>query len=114
MAAPLRKHWHFSDPRLDRTLQEIIDHTNGVKRFDKDESQDLSAYAYLFGRPKGQKLIGGTGAGENLTLESTSHATKGHVGVMGELRVISPATGKAFAMKYNDALDTLDISFEEP
>jgi hypothetical protein len=34
-------------------------------------------YAYLLGRSGGQTLIGGTASGNNLTLQSTSHATKG-------------------------------------
>lgn len=36
-------------------------------------------YALLAGRSGGQILVGGTGASENLTLRSTSHATKGDV-----------------------------------
>ena len=36
-------------------------------------------FAMLAGRAGGQLLIGGTGASENLTLESTSNASKGHV-----------------------------------
>lgn len=38
-----------------------------------------ASYAYLPGRAGGQVLNGGTGAGENLTLSSTAHATKGKV-----------------------------------
>lgn len=40
---------------------------------------DHSIYAKLAGRSGGQTLVGGTGSGENLTLQSTAHATKGRV-----------------------------------
>lgn len=40
---------------------------------------DHAQYAMLAGRGGGQTVRGGTAAGENLTLESTSHATKGRV-----------------------------------
>lgn len=38
---------------------------------------DHSIYALLAGRSGGQTLVGGTGAGDDLTLSSTSHGTKG-------------------------------------
>lgn len=52
-----------------------IDHgtLNGI--LDDDHTQ----YMLLAGRAGGQDLIGGTAASENLTLESTSNATKGDV-----------------------------------
>lgn len=40
---------------------------------------DHSQYALLAGRSGGQTLIGGTASGNNLTLQSTSHATKGKI-----------------------------------
>lgn len=40
---------------------------------------NMALYAMLTGRSGGQTLRGGTGASEVLTLESTSHATKGSV-----------------------------------
>lgn len=39
----------------------------------------LAGYALLAGRAGGQTLKGGTASGENLTLQSTSHATKGRI-----------------------------------
>lgn len=42
-------------------------------------SDDHPQYALLAGRAGGQILIGGTGSGDDLTLNSTSHATKGDV-----------------------------------
>lgn len=39
----------------------------------------LNAYAFLAGRAGGQTLIGGIAEGENLTLQSSSHATKGKI-----------------------------------
>lgn len=45
------------------------------------DGRDESAFSLLAGRSGGQTLIGGTGSGENLTLTSTSHGTKGAVTV---------------------------------
>ena len=55
---------------------------------------DHSIYALLAGRSGGQTLIGGTASGNNLTLQSTSHATKGVVQVTGSpFRVgVTPTT----------------------
>ena len=44
-------------------------------------------YALLAGRAGGQTLIGGTATGENLTLQSTAHATRGYVVVSDQLDV---------------------------
>ena len=52
-----------------------IDHGGLGGRSDDDHS----IYALLAGRSGGQTLIGGTGSGENLTLQSTAHATKGKI-----------------------------------
>lgn len=46
---------------------------------------DLTAYARLAGRAGGQVLQGGTAASELLSLESTSHATKGTIRVRDTL-----------------------------
>ena len=40
---------------------------------------DTTLFALLAGRAGGQTLIGGTAASENLTLQSTAHATKGKI-----------------------------------
>ena len=42
-------------------------------------SDDHAQYALLAGRPTGQTINGGTAASENLTLSSTSNATKGNI-----------------------------------
>lgn len=42
-------------------------------------ADDHSQYALLAGRSGGQMLIGGTASGNDLTLKSTSHATKGKI-----------------------------------
>lgn len=39
----------------------------------------IAKFFLLLGRSGGQTAIGGTGAGEDLTLQSTSHATKGKI-----------------------------------
>lgn len=63
----------------DRTTQEklpqapVSDHGALTGLSDDDHPQ----YALLTGRSGGQVLIGGTASGNSLTLQSTSHATKG-------------------------------------
>jgi len=49
--------------------------------------EQLNAMAQLSGRAGGQSLRGGTVASENLTLDSTAHATKGNV-------LINPTGGR--------------------
>ena len=55
-------------------------------------NDDHLQYALLAGRAGGQTLKGDTASGGNLTLESTSHATKGDVIVIGDLRPSADAT----------------------
>lgn len=45
----------------------------------EDGTTDLTAYLKLAGRSGGQVAYGGTGSGDDLTLHSTSHATKGTI-----------------------------------
>lgn len=52
-----------------------VDHGSLAGLTDDDHSQ----YALLAGRAGGQTLIGGTASGEDLTLSSTAHTTKGSV-----------------------------------
>ncbi len=56
-------------------IRVIDDHGELVGLGDDDHTQ----YALLAGRAGGQTLYGGAAASENLTLESTSDATKGHI-----------------------------------
>ena len=51
----------------------------GVPQWSTLTSDTFTQYALLTGRAGGQSLSGGTAANENLTLESTSNATKGLV-----------------------------------
>lgn len=57
-----------------------------------DTNQDLVDYAKLSGRSGGQSLIGGIAASETLTLESTSHSTKGDVISRDNLTVYARTT----------------------
>jgi len=56
-----------------------------------DVSLNLNGYALLAGRAGGQTLIGGTAASENLTLQSTSHATRGVILANDDVRLASGA-----------------------
>jgi len=66
-------------------------------RLDRMEAQEsvapkaLTAYALLAGRSGGQTLIGGTAASNNLTLQSTSNATRGDV-IIGDPLLLSGAS----------------------
>lgn len=55
--------------------------TNGssVPAWSAISNDNFTQYARLSGRSGGQSLSGGTAASENLTLDSTAHATKGYV-----------------------------------
>jgi len=71
--------------QLDNSFIDVgdIDHgqLNAASLLDDDHTQ----YALLAGRSGGQTLYGGTDAGDNLVLISTSNATAGQVDIMDEL-----------------------------
>ncbi|MBK9496461.1 MAG: hypothetical protein IPO08_18540 [Xanthomonadales bacterium] len=64
---------------------------------------DDSQYLKLAGQSGGQTLIGGTGGGENLTLSSTSHATKGRVYVTAEELTVRDKTDTTKSVKFDAA-----------
>jgi hypothetical protein len=66
----------------------VTDHGALTGLADDDHSQ----YALLAGRSGGQTLVGGTAAGNTLTLTSTSNATKGSVSIGGTV-VLVDSTG---------------------
>jgi len=83
----------------------IIDHGNLSGLGDDDHAQ----YALLLGRSGGQTLIGGTGASDDLTLESTSNAAKGVVRVLSGSKfeaLDDVGLGKA----YNGTFNTVGFS----
>lgn len=55
--------------------QTYVDHGSISGLGDDDHTQ----YALLAGRSGGQSLVGGTASGNDLTLQSTAHGTKGHI-----------------------------------
>lgn len=55
-------------------------------------ADDHLQYLLLAGRSGGQSAIGGTGASDNLTFESTSHATKGKILVKDTLQPFTNAS----------------------
>lgn len=57
----------------------VTDHGDLTGLGDDDHTQ----YAMLAGRAGGQTLVGGTGSGERLNLNTTSHATKGYISIDG-------------------------------
>lgn len=71
-----------------------IDHGSLTGIGDDDHTQ----YALLAGRASGQSLTGGTAASESLTLESTSHGTKGSILFSSNA---SPTTNAAYSGGWN-------------
>lgn len=52
---------------------------SGLPNWSVISNDTFTQYALKVGRAGGQTLNGGTAASENLTLDSTSHSTKGHI-----------------------------------
>lgn len=93
-SAPISSNWAFdhdaaADPHTGYRL-ESADHNHqstGLQAGQLDHGaaltglsdDDHTQYALLAGRSGGQDIIGGTAASNNLTLESTSNATKGEI-----------------------------------
>lgn len=73
--------WVASNPDTEIAHSELA----GLTTADAGHTQ----FAMLAGRSGGQTLIGGTGASENLTLQSTSNGTRGQVRLSDDL---APAT----------------------
>lgn len=63
-------------------------------------NDDHAQYLLLAGRTAGQSIIGGTDAGDDLTLESTANATKGSIFTKDNL---SPFTDASFSGGWNGA-----------
>jgi len=80
-----------------------IDHGTLTGILDDDHTQ----YALLAGRAGGQTLIGGTAANNDLTLESTSNATKGFVKFASDL---APSVDASFAAGWSGT-DIGDAAF---
>lgn len=57
----------------------LVSTAGSVPQWQALSGDSFSQYALLAGRSGGQTLLGGTAASENLTLNSTSNATKGYV-----------------------------------
>lgn len=66
-------------------------------------ADDHTQYALLAGRSGGQTLIGGTASGNDLTLTSTSHATKGSIIL---------AAGTNLDASNEDIIDVKTVSFD--
>lgn len=66
-------------------------------------SDDHTQYALLLGRSGGQTIIGGTGSGDNLTIKSSSNATRGKV-----------ILGNGGTTAYDDVNDRLGIATASP
>lgn len=64
------------------------------------DDDDHTGYALLAGRSGGQTLIGGTDSGDDLTLSSTSHATKGSVTITDDIIPSGSGSGLAYGEIY--------------
>jgi hypothetical protein len=82
----------------------VVDHGELGGLADDDHTQ----YVLLAGRATGQTIIGGTASGDDLTLASTSHATKGDIILDGPAIAssIRPSTDSATAIEIQNAAGT--------
>jgi hypothetical protein len=70
---------------------------------------DFSPFALLAGRSGGQTLNGGTGSGENLQLNSTSHLTKGKT-IFGDNVLVINEVNKRVGILTESPNFTLDVN----
>ncbi len=85
----------ITTPTIASFTNSTHDHTNAAGGGQLDHGaaltgltdDDHTQYVLLAGRATGQDIIGGTASGDDLTLESTSNATKGHVQVKDDLQI---------------------------
>lgn len=80
----------------------VTDHGALTGLTDDDHSQ----YLLLAGRSGGQTAIGGTAASNNLLLQSTSHATRGVVGIVDNAEVTRSASGAAVSLTVYNTSNT--------
>lgn len=102
----------------------IYDNATGIFTFtvgnvDHSALANLTAdshanYLYLPGRAGGQSAVGGTATGENLTLSSTAHATKGSVVVSDPLRLPVRTTAQINALTPVEGLVVFDSTLSRP
>lgn len=78
---------------------DLTDHGAMTGLADDDHTQ----YALLAGRAGGQALVGGTAASQNLTLTSTSHATKGAVRTTNRLVANDQGHTTSYALSVQQA-----------
>lgn len=92
--------WYRSDTKRFRVRQ----NGSSVNLVTSDTTaDDLTQYALLAGRSGGQTLIGGTASGNNLTLKSSSNATRGKI-----------VLGNAGTTAYDDVNDRIGIGTSSP
>jgi hypothetical protein len=80
------------------SASQVTDHGSLAGLADDDHAQ----YALLAGRSGGQTLIGGTGAGDDLTLQTTSNGTKGSY-ILSELTTAGPVITSAAGVLSSEA-----------
>ena len=87
---------------------ETVDHGETIGLTDDDHTQ----YVMLTGRVGGQNVRGGTAANDNLTLESTSNATKGDVVIQpngGNVGIETSSPEGKLDIRYNEDTDVEKI-----
>ncbi len=76
---------------ISETIYNLIDHGSITSGLGDD---DHAQYLLLLGRSGGQDIIGGIDSGDDLSLESTSHGTKGHIYTKSDF---SPFTNASYS-----------------
>jgi hypothetical protein len=106
MTAISYEHFYNAPELLNSGGGGVTDHGELTGLADDDHTQ----YALLAGRTGGQTLIGGTGAGDDLTLQTTSNGTKGSY-ILSELTTAGPViTSAAGVLSSKAQLDTAEIA----
>ena len=73
---------YYTESEVDSLLSgySVVGHDHDDRYYTETEIDNaLLGYAFLAGRSGGQTLYGGTDSGDDLTLQSTAHATKGNI-----------------------------------
>jgi len=79
--------WVEADDLWPRQIQDMSGRHHHDLQFLSNDDHPI--YILNLGRPGGQTIIGATGSGEHLTLQSTSHATRGYVRAQDDLQLLS-------------------------
>jgi hypothetical protein len=98
---------------VDGTITGTVTYKSAALDAHELASDPHTVYALLAGRSGGQVIYGGVDSGDDLTLESTSHATKGHVLLNPNGGPVSVGTSLGtYALNVNSGAEDVIAQFE--